>query len=321
MGQNGKRLVLPAFLGALPVHPRQILPRKNRLPHHERNLPLLAGSPQKLPDGTLVVPDAWSPEHGPVEDGVSYSQEIVWDLFDNYVHAADVLNTDQDFRNQVADMRDHLATPAIGSWGQLLEWRHEQHDPKYPELDTPNDHHRHTSHLFAVYPGHQISVDKTPMLADAAKVILTSRGNVGEVREWSFAWRAALWAHLREPEKAHEQILQFLLNRNSCPNLFGLHPPMQIDGDFGITAAIAEMLLESDDTSLTLLPALPKAWPTGSVTGLRARGNFTIDLAWSDNHLQSALLHAPPGSTTTLRLADKSTPITIPANGLYTFNP
>ncbi len=110
-----------------------------------------------LPDGRLVVPKGWSPEHGPTEDGVNYSQEIVWDLFNNYIAAADALGVDKAYRAKVADMRDHLATPGVGSWGQLLEWMKEKHDPKYPELDTPKDHHRHTSHLFAVFPGEQIS--------------------------------------------------------------------------------------------------------------------------------------------------------------------
>ncbi len=107
---------------------------------------------KQLPDGRLVVPHAWSPEHGPVEDGVSYSQEIVWDLFNHYVQAADALGVDKSYRDKIAGMRDRLATPGIGSWGQLLEWMHEQHSPKYPELDTPNDHHRHTSHLFDFIP-------------------------------------------------------------------------------------------------------------------------------------------------------------------------
>ncbi len=106
-----------------------------------------------LPDGKLVVPDGWSPEHGPVQDGVSYNQEIVWDLFNNYVQAADALGVDKDYRDKIAARRDQLVTPGIGSWGQLLEWMQELHDPQHPELDTPNDHHRHTSHLFAVYPG------------------------------------------------------------------------------------------------------------------------------------------------------------------------
>ncbi|MGN6371179.1 MAG: glycoside hydrolase family 95 protein [Phycisphaerae bacterium] len=254
----------------------------------------------KLPDGTLVVPDAWSPEHGPVEDGVSYSQEIVWDLFDNFVHAADILQTDKQFRDTIADMRDHLATPGIGSWGQLLEWMHEGHNPKYPELDTPNDHHRHTSHLFAVYPGHQITLEKTPKLAEAAKVSLAARANAGDVREWSFAWRSILWAHLGDPEMAHAQFLE-VLAKHTCPNLFGQYPPMQIDGNFGCTAAVAEMLLQSDADSISLLPALPKVWPAGTVRGLRARGNFTVDMTWSDNELDSTTIHGASGAKFTVR--------------------
>ena len=179
-----------------------------------------------LPDGKLVVPNGWSPEHGPVQDGVSYNQEIVWDLFNNCVQAADALGVDKDYRDKIAALRDRLVTPGIGSWGQLLEWMHELHDPKYPELDTPNDHHRHTSHLFAVYPGDQISVTRTPKLAAAAKASLDARGIApdSDVREWSFAWRAALYARLHDAEHAHLMLQQLFSARNTCPNLFRTAP-------------------------------------------------------------------------------------------------
>ncbi len=271
---------------------------------------------KQLPDGKLVVPNAWSPEHGPTEDGVSYSQEIVWDLFNNYVEAADALGIDKSYRDKIAAMRDHLATPGIGSWGQLLEWMHELHDPKHPELDTPNDHHRHTSHLFAVHPGRQISVSKTPALAAAAKVSLDARGDTGDVREWSFAWRTALYARLHDGAGAHRELQQLFSERNTCLNLFGLHPPMQIDGNFGITAGMCEMLLQSQDGEINLLPALPAAWPNGSVTGLRARGNFTVDIEWQDGKLVSATIHSPAQNSCTVCYGEMTHEMTFKKSGV-----
>jgi len=177
----------------------------------------------------------------------------------------------------------------------------EKHDPQYPELDTRSDHHRHTSHLFAVYPGNQISVTKTPELAQAAKVTLAARGDTGDVREWSFAWRTALYARLGDGNDSHRELQQLFSNRNTCPNLFGLHPPMQIDGNFGITAGICEILVQGQAGEINLLPALPDAWPSGAVKGLRVPGGFTVDFVWSNGKLASAAIHSTGGTVCQVR--------------------
>lgn len=277
---------------------------------------------KRLPDGRLVVPNAWSPEHGPTEDGVSYSQEIVWDLFTNFIEASEALNADAGYRKTIAGMRDHLATPGVGSWGQLMEWMTEK-GGKYPEdpnLDTPRDHHRHTSHLFAVYPGRQIGVEQTPKLAAAAKVSLDARGETGDVREWSFAWRTALYGRLHDGDSAHRMFQQLFSARNTCPNLFGLHPPMQMDGNFGITAAIAELLVQSHEQDISLLPALPSAWPHGEVSGLRARGGFTVGMEWQAGKLVSATIHASNPARVRVRYGGLDTTISLRAGQTAVLN-
>ena len=267
---------------------------------------------QREPEtGWLVVAPSNSPENAYLNDdirvsvsaGTSLDNQLIYDLFSAVISAAVILDTDREFAGELSAKRDQLPPMQIGRHAQLQEWLW--------DWDDPEDHHRHVSHLYGVYPSNLISPYRTPELFSAAKTSLEYRGDVST--GWSMGWKVNLWARFLDGNRAYKLLQDQLTlvednekqikeQGGTYANLFDAHPPFQIDGNFGVTTGMAEMLVQSHDAAIHLLPALPDAWPQGSVKGLVTRGGFVVDMSWKDGAVESLTVTSRLGGNCRLRL-------------------
>ena len=262
------------------------------------------------PDGTRNRPIG-------ISAGPTMDLQIVGELFDFCAKASEILGLDPDFRKTVRQTRSRLAPMQIGRLGQLQEW--------LEDVDSPDDKHRHVSHLWGLYPGTSISPRGTPKLAEAAKQSLRLRGDAGT--GWSMAWKINFWSRLLDGDHTYDMLKRQLAlttgltgKGGTYPNLLDAHPPFQIDGNLGGAAGIAEMLLQSHENGIDFLPALPAALPQGSFRGLRARGGFEVDAAWANGALTEAKVRSLTGSVCRVRYGKRSAEFKTEAGKEYTLD-